>query len=659
MTVEKMEALSAVGYIDDINFVSEEMVKCGCIHIINATEDIKHNCMRNDKDDCKIIRPYKTNIDFTNLKEHVEEIIEILNMDKVVQKRFINQNISLSEINAIMEPIYKETVKYGYMLQKIREELNKIKELYENIMKIKELKFALSELKNLKFFKFSIGKLNKDYYTKLKENIENIPSIIYKVSSTKEYVVIISFTPKSTIVEAKEIFKSLGLEEIIIQERIKGMPENIIKRLENIIKEKEEKIKRIECEMFSIKKKSGDIIERYFSFLCKIGRIQDINNNAVCTNNTFYITGWIPISKKNGLIKKLETIEDKIILVFRGQSDVKGVYPPTKLTNNSFFKPFEYIVNMYGIPSYSEVDPTSFVAISYMIMFGAMFGDVGQGFVLLATGLYLSMVKNSYDFGGILTRIGLSSIMFGFLYGSVFGNEMLLKPLLLRPLENINTILAGGVILGLILSTISYIYNFINSVKSHELEEGVFGREGAAGFIFYWVILLTGYSIYKYGSIPIPIPIVGTILLILLLLIVLKQPLARLIEGKRPLYHEPIGDYYIESLFGIIETLLGMLSKTISFVRLGAFALNHAGFFIAFVTISNMIKNRVGSIAVLILGNILIIGLEGLVVFIQGLRLEYYEIFSRFYRGNGTLYSPISLTFEKDLPGAAKFKKTK
>jgi V/A-type H+-transporting ATPase subunit I len=303
---------------------------------------------------------------------------------------------------------------------------------------------------------------------------------------------------------------------------------------------------------------------------------------------------------------------------------------------------------MYGTPAYNEADPTTFLAVSYMLMFGSMFGDVGQGFVLFAGGLYLLKVRRIESFGGILARIGASSIAFGFLYGSIFGNEEILEPILFHPLENINTVLIYGVLMGVILTTISYIYNFINSASARELEDGIFGREGAAGFVFYAAALYLVFNVYRYGSLPVPVPEVIVILVIPVVLMVLKQPLASLIEGKRPLYHEPVGDYYIESIFGVIETVLGMLSKTISFVRIGAFALNHAGLFIAFVTVSNMMRTKPASIAVLVLGNLIIIGLEGLIVFIQGLRLEYYELFSRYFSGDGEAYNPVELLYEEE-----------
>ena len=133
------------------------------------------------------------------------------------------------------------------------------------------------------------------------------------------------------------------------------------------------------------------------------------------------------------------------------------------------------------------------------------------------------------------------------------------------------------------------------------------------------------------------------IILLSIALMIFKEPLSNLIMGKKPLYNEDISGYYIEGVFSIIETLLSMLSGTVSFIRVGAFALTHVGLFIAFQTIGELIGTTAGNIIVLILGNIIIIGLEGLIVFIQGLRLQYYELFSRYYKGEGKEFNPINI----------------
>ena len=99
----------------------------------------------------------------------------------------------------------------------------------------------------------------------------------------------------------------------------------------------------------------------------------------------------------------------------------------TKLRNNRLFRPFEMFVNMYGLPSYTGIDPTPYVAITYMLIFGIMFGDLGQGLVISLFGFILTKWKKA-KLGPIMERIGISSAIFGCLYGSVFGNEDIIKP---------------------------------------------------------------------------------------------------------------------------------------------------------------------------------------------------------------------------------------
>jgi V/A-type H+-transporting ATPase subunit I len=181
------------------------------------------------------------------------------------------------------------------------------------------------------------------------------------------------------------------------------------------------------------------------------------------------------------------------------------------------------------------------------------------------------------------------------------------------------------------------------------VEEGLFGREGLAGFMFFLTLIFAVW-VKATGSINVSIGLPIGIMGALLLVMVFKQPLAGLLTGHR-LYEESPGDYYIEAGFGVVETVLSVASNIISFIRVGAFALNHVGLYIAFATMAEMINSKVGGFLVLIIGNIMIIGLEGLIVFIQSLRLEYYELFSKYYSGYGVEYRPISLFNEGNTDG--------
>ena len=293
---------------------------------------------------------------------------------------------------------------------------------------------------------------------------------------------------------------------------------------------------------------------------------------------------------------------------------------------------------MYGAPNYNEIDPTPFFAITYLLLYGMMFGDLGQGLVFVLLSFYVDKINKT--FGGLVRRIGISSSIFGLMYGSFFGIETLIPTLLIKPFDNIMTVLIASVAFGVLLMVISYIIGIFNKVKKqNNIEEGIFGKEGLAGLMMMISFILIILNIV--GKNPLPMPVAIVMLVLSIVMIIFKQPLARRIEGDYPLYDSSKGDYYVESSFSIVEALLSVFSNLVSFTRVGAFAINHVGLYMAFEVMAKLAGGGIIGIIILILGNILIIGLEGMIVFIQGLRLEFYEMFSKYYEGNGRKFRPI------------------
>lgn len=306
------------------------------------------------------------------------------------------------------------------------------------------------------------------------------------------------------------------------------------------------------------------------------------------------------------------------------------------------FRPFESLVKMYGVPAYNELDPTPFLSITYLFCFGFMFGDVGQGLVLLLAGMILG--RKGVQLGRVLTRMACSSIVFGFIYGSVFGNEKLLPAIWVKPFDSINTMLITAVVLGVLMLLVAYVYSIINKLRQHDIKEGVFGKNGIAGLVLYMSLLLCALS--AAGIIPgwqPAVPFLAVLCVVLAVLVLLREPIVNAMH-KRKLYDTSAGDYYVESGFELFEMLMAMFSNTLSFIRVGAFALTHVGLFMAFETLAEMVGGGFGGILVLIIGNIVVIVLEGLIDFIQCLRLQFYELFSKYYKGDGEEF--VSVTSE-------------
>lgn len=656
MAVERMEMLNIIGQLEDMDYISKELVLLECMHMVNALHEIDTNnftISTTEKNmdalvDVCFIKPYHRNPDYVKATEQIESLMEAFELDKEIKSEHLDRDFIFSQTVESVEEIHSKVKDCLEELEDLKQQLSRNSELQQFFGYIEDLDIPWEDLEEMENFYFKIGLFPKENMEKLKDNYNNIPAIVYKVHSLQDSEVVISIAPKSLMVELDRIYTSLSYQSINIPNDFKGTPREIIDSLKEEQRDKEDKVKQCKIEVLRIKKEFGYLVQVSYSRLMVYEKMQEINNETACSNDFFYLAGWIPTSKKSKFEDRLKPIIDRTILYYKDPDEVgKRFIPPTQLKNSPIIRPFEAMVTLYGTPSYKELDPTSFVALSYMLLFGIMFGDVGQGLLFFIAGLFVSKKMLRPNLGGVLSRLGFSSIVFGVLYGSVFGFEGVIPALLVRPMDNINLILISAIVLGVVLLTVAFIYSLLNALKHKDVEEGLLGKNGVAGLLFFWTLLIVGLLYIQNGQLPIPLPVIILILGALLALMVVKQPLANWLMKKRPLYNEPVADYYIEGGFGILETLLSMLSNTISFVRVGAFALNHVGLFIAFQTMSKMMNNRAGSILILIIGNLIIIGLEGLIVFIQGLRLEYYELFSKFYDGSGIPYHPVALDFRR------------
>lgn len=657
MSVEKMKVISIIGNNSDIDRVAHMIVINGNMHMLNAISELNNNCLELKASEDNIdalqelvdIKPYYSTIDFSEDEKIIQSFHSILDLKQEIVNEYIDLPFDYHNVMNDLKNSY-ETIKSTIeTVDKLTKEIELKQTQIVNLHYTRTEGLDIGALLGLEHFKFDMFTLSREKYKKLKLNYENIPSVIIHLGVVDDKDIVAAITPKEFIGDAERIFISLNIMRLDIPQGYTGNTQSIINILEDEIKKAKSDIEEFKKSVQSSREQYEEIIKKSYTMLILERKIEHVKSEMAIGKKLFFVFGFIPISEIDEFKHDInDAMKDEAIVLTEAAENRKfGHSPPTKLKNNAFFKPFETLIKMYGIPSYNEKDPTAFFAISYMLMFGAMFGDVGQGFVILLGGLILKYVIKNVSFGGILTRLGVSSMIFGLLYGSVFGNEEVIPHLLISPMDNINTILISAIVLGIVLINVSYIYSLLNLYKRRDLEDGLFGKEGLAGFLFFWGII--AFIVDKLLNVfGLPTMVYLIILAIPLLIMVVKQPLARYFEGEKVLYEESPGDYYMEAGFGVVETVLSVVSNIISFIRIGAFALNHVGLYIAFATMAKMVNSYTVGIFILILGNILIIGLEGLVVFIQGLRLEYYELFSKYYSGYGIPYKPIGLTYNED-----------
>ena len=286
---------------------------------------------------------------------------------------------------------------------------------------------------------------------------------------------------------------------------------------------------------------------------------------------------------------------------------------------------------------------------------------LGQGLVLLLGGLLLYK-KKGMNLAAIVSCAGIFSTLFGFLYGSFFGFEDTVIPhIWLSPKEammtlpiigQMNTVFVVAIVFGMFMILTAMVLHIRVSMKNKDAE-GWFDPNGVAGFIFYGALAAVLILVMSGHVLPAGI-VLAVVFGLPLLAMFFKEPLAARLEKKGSGIEGGIGMYLVQSFFEMFEVLLSFFSNTLSFVRVGAFAVSHAAMMEVVLMLAGF-EGGSGNWLVIVLGNIFVCAMEGLIVGIQVLRLQYYELFSRYYKGTGREFTPYQMNVnQNEMLGGAK-----
>ena len=648
MAIENVMMMNVVGKINYVDRFAKDIFLFNDIQIVDAMNEIDTGrftlpvCEENIGELLGFAQlvPGENMVDVKIFVQKVQKLNELydnkLTLDtKALSKKEYDLGEILEKADRFQNYLDTEFENLG----KAREELKKVNTSIEAYEYIKNIDVKMEDLNNMEYFTYTIGSVSKDNAARLKSIYNTVTSIVFHVGDTSQNEeVFLIISPKDFEVETNRILKALNFK------LVEGYDDAYVKVPGDILTDlglEKVKLEKTIFENETLLRKHRDEnrveAEEVFNVLTLYANLNIIKKYMAFSDENFYFSGWVS-KKDRAALEKIAAQYDNMIVMFTDPDAANK--PPTKMKNNWVFRPFETLVKMYGVPAYNELDPTPFLSITYLFCFGYMFGDVGQGLVLLLAGYILG--KRGVELGHVIARMACSSIIFGFIYGSIFGNESILPTLWVRPFENINTVLLTAVVIGVVMLFIAYLYSIINKLRAGDIKEGLFGKNGIAGFVLYISILLC--ALCATGIIPggsAFTPFLAVLAVALVILVLLREPIANTIR-KRKLYDTSAGDYYVESGFELFEMLLAMLSNTLSFIRVGAFALTHVGLFMAFETLATMVGGGFGGVIVLIIGNVLIIVLEGLIDFIQCLRLQFYELFSKYYTGDGEEFVPLS-----------------
>jgi V/A-type H+-transporting ATPase subunit I len=343
--------------------------------------------------------------------------------------------------------------------------------------------------------------------------------------------------------------------------------------------------------------------------------------------------GWTPERELEGLGRRLAPAGAAVVELPKPAWED----PPTLLRSGRPSAPFRPLVETYGSARYEDIDPTPFAAVAFVVMFGMMFGDVGHGIVLAVLGLALHLsgrVAALNQAWPLVVACGLSGAVFGLLYGQFFGPTGVVPALWFDPLDEPVRLLVAALAVGSLLLAVSYAIGTANRWRERGAAAALVAPSGIAGSA---VFLGGGLALAGVLSETTALTIAGALSIGLGVLLLAVGFFLEAGRGAAAV---------AQALVEVVDAVVRVGASAISFARLAAFGLMHGA--LTAVVWDGTVALWSGALAVLavilfLVGNAATFALEGLVAGVQALRLEYYELFSRVFAGEGRPFSPWSI----------------
>ena len=521
----------------------------------------------------------------------------------------------------------------------------------EKYAHFKGMEVDLDQLTQCEFVKARFGHLPKESYQKLQTVFRDNPyAFFYPCSEDKTEYWGVYFAPADMVNEIDGIFAFLLFEPFEVPGAA-GTVDEVVEEFQHSIEIITSQLADCDAQLKSLWDAEKDRCNHIYTYLVHQNAVYGLRSYALHNDKYFMLVGYVPASDEARLCEAVQSFGGEITLETENPPADGKTAVPVKMKSGFrplrfLVEPYKYYVDMYGTPAYSDIDITPFVAITYTVLFGMMFGDLGQGAVLALAGFLMWKLKKM-ELGKILIPCGIASMCFGFLFGSVFGYEEMLDPVYhalgwrgkpMSVMDSINTVLLIAIAIGVGLMVAAMLLNIYACLKRKKFGEALFSQNGVVGLMMY----LAGCNLasgFMGGPAPLPNSVAGVILGVCAVLLMFKEIPIGMIDKHPNWKPESIMDFVLQNLFELLEYILSYLSNTVSFLRVGAFVLVHAGMMMVVFSLAGESEN----LFVIILGNILVIALEGLLTGIQALRLEYYEMFSRFYEGGGKAFVPATL----------------
>ena len=542
-------------------------------------------------------------------------------------------------------------------MEAIRAERARLREESERLERDRRAHAALSptgmgleEMRRLRFLHAASGWIAGSDLERLEEALAHVPHAVVASAARGAERLILAFVPARDAEVLERALRTIGCARLDLAAAGPAAAPALEERLAEVRAELAAADERAE-------RARGALAEPLAAARAAVERdlvLVEARAFAGRSESVVFLAGWLPADR-------VEAVRSAVAAATAGRSHLRvdeplsidsvrsGFEPvPILFRNPALVRPFERLTAGYGWPRWGEIEPTPLVAAAFWVMFGLMFGDVGHGAVLAGAGLWVfRRVARYRDYGVILMECGIASIAFGLAYGSVFGSERWSPALWFRPMEDVPRLLQAGASFGLVLVSLSFGLGALNSALRRDWSDALWGSHGLLAAFAYWTAAALALRWLATGRWGMGIGLATALVGVPLALLWLRRVVSELRPGPSAGAGRSAPAALLAGSIELVDWVVRSVANTVSFVRLSAFAVSHAGLLLAVFALSQTLEGArlagVWQAVVLVAGNAIVVALEGLIVSIQTVRLVYYEFFSHFHEGTGLPYRPLQL----------------
>ncbi len=547
----------------------------------------------------------------------------------------------LTEIESYVSGFETQLDKDLGTLENLRAEIDRLESFRERLLTLQRHDLRIDQLGDFRHIFVKAGLMQRELTPRLSRYTEgtSIAFTLLPESRKEDFLVITGLMDDKPHIESA--LPILNFSELTFPEGTNPDSKEALAEVTSAIDQKTKAAEKVEAEIRNLGKKFREESKLYEPIVSGTLRLEEARSSLSRTGRMSLIHGWVPANRAEETTAAISEATSGAAFVKLEDPTLQDD-PPVRMENKGILRSFELLTKLRGTPDYREIDPTPIMAVLFTVMFGLMFGDVGNGLALAIIGVILLRLQRDFlkipasavrRLGGIILACGVSSMVFGILFGEAFLFEGLIHPLLFSPFHNQSAILSVVLIFGVLQIALGLVLKIINMIKKRNLHKAVFS---GITLIYYVVgVLLAIRYIENMSFTVFTENLVLTVSAVGLLALIFFFPLIEgLFEGE-----VKIVERLLKGFAEFIETFISFLTNSISYVRLAAFAIAHGALGLS----AAILAQTIGLPLSYALMNFLVIVIEGLAILIQSMRLTYYEFFTKFYSGGGLPYRPFTL----------------